>query len=54
MEQHEPGCPATYDDESDYEFLYDAGECCCKFRSLNSEQPSISEQEDKNGSHLNR
>jgi hypothetical protein len=27
--EHEPGCPAISDDESDYEYLYDAGECVC-------------------------
>lgn len=29
-EEHEPGCPAIADDESDYEYLYDAGICVCK------------------------
>jgi len=26
---HEPGCPAVADDETDYEYLHDAGICCC-------------------------
>ena len=29
---HEPGCPTICDDESDYEFLSDAGECVCQRR----------------------
>lgn len=29
--EHEPGCPAIADDESDYEHLADAGECACGF-----------------------
>ena len=29
---HVPGCPAIADDEGDYTFLYDAGECVCKYR----------------------
>ena len=28
--KHEDGCPAIADDESDYEYLSDAGECVCK------------------------
>lgn len=28
--EHEPGCPAIADDESDYEFLDDAGRCVCR------------------------
>jgi len=31
---HDPGCPAVADDESDYEFLDDAGECVCSARDL--------------------
>jgi hypothetical protein len=27
--KHDPGCPAVADDEGDYEFLHDAGECVC-------------------------
>ena len=26
---HHDGCPYLFDDESDYEYLSDAGECCC-------------------------
>ncbi len=28
--EHEPGCPAIADDESDYEHLDDAGICVCR------------------------
>lgn len=28
--EHEMGCPAIADDESDYEYLCDAGECTCE------------------------
>ncbi len=27
--EHEPWCNSVLDDESDYEYLYDAGECTC-------------------------
>lgn len=27
-------CPAVYDDESDYEYLYDAGDCPCERENL--------------------
>lgn len=30
QEEHEPGCPAIADDESDYEHLSDAGMCVCR------------------------
>ena len=30
---HEPGCPAIADDESDYEYLSDAGRCVCKYNN---------------------
>jgi hypothetical protein len=26
---HKPWCTSLLDDESDYEYLADAGECCC-------------------------
>ena len=29
---HDPGCPAIADDESDYEYLDDAGMCVCSLR----------------------
>jgi len=32
--EHDPGCPAIADDESDYEHLVDAGECVCSVSNL--------------------
>ena len=49
---HEPGCPAIADDESDYEYLWDAGQCVCKYRESNGDpvvvanERSIDENQD--------
>ena len=37
VDGHERGCPAIADDEGDYEFLADAGECVCVASLTDSE-----------------
>lgn len=41
--RHEPWCPAVADDDSDYENLYDAGECTCKWKEWNEAHKGESE-----------
>lgn len=40
---HEKGCPSIYDDESDYEYLHDAGQCTCN-RKVIPNYPKISRE----------
>jgi hypothetical protein len=35
--KHDSGCPAIADDEGDYLYLDDAGECCCRARKCDAD-----------------
>ena len=39
--EHDPGCPTVADDESDYEYLSDAGVCACGAGFANASRVAV-------------